>query len=299
MTAFRTLVVEDDPDCAEALAELLGDAGYRSVCAADPGQALAAMAREPGIGVIVLDLHLPEMDGLRLLRELRVAAGDRAGSLQVLLCSGAAGVGDLDAAMRCGVAAFLPKPIERAALLNAMVDAGRRYRDLEADRSARSALVDQFRALEDGLVAASQRMSDFIDLPVVKPATEPRDSEALPAPGVDRAWQAVHCERLLREARLMDRLLMRLGIDGVEWRILLALREADLGLGEASATNIALACGASASAGLRRIAALERRKLIDRREDPEDGRRAMLKLTDDGRTLCVEAIEAIASARAA
>jgi len=303
MTAFRTLIVEDDPDCAEALGELLGDAGYQNVHAATPGQALAMMAREAGVGVILLDFHLPEMDGLRLLRELRAAAGERGGSIQVLLCSGAAGLTDLDDAMRLGVAAFLPKPIERAGLLNAMADAARRYRDLEADRTARAAMIDHFRMLEGGLAQASRQMSALLDLPAASPMANTACADHIAAPGaalgVDRAWQALHCDRLLREARLMDRLLGRLAIDSGEWRVLLALREADLGPGAASATNIALACGASASAGLRRIASLEGRGLIDRLDDASDGRRAVLKLTETGRAICSEVIDAIVAARAA
>lgn len=302
MTAFQTLVVEDDPACAEALGELLNDAGYQTRHAADPGQAMVAMARDAAVGIVVLDFHLLEMDGLRLLRELRAAASERGSSIQVLLCSGAAGMADLDAAMRLGVAAYLPKPIERAALLNAMADAARRYRDLEADRTARSAMIGHFRTLEDGLIQASRQMSQLLDLPAAPSLADPESAPgfgAAPAPGVDRAWQALQCDRLLKEARLMDRLLARAAIDSAEWRVLLALREADLGGGAASATSIALACGASATAGLRRIAALEGRGLVGRGDDSSDGRRAMLTLTATGRTLCGEVIEAIVAARAA
>lgn len=296
MTAVRTLVVEDDPDCAEAMGEILTDAGHQPLHAAGPGEALAAVARDAAIGVIVLDLHLPEMDGLKLLRQLRAGAGPRGGSVQALLCSGAAGPGDLDTAMRLGVVAYLPKPIERVGLLNAMSDAVRRYHELEADRAARAGLIERFRALEDGMAQASREMSSMLDLPAA-PSSQP-GSPSADAPGLEQAWQAMHCERLAREARQMDRLLGRLGVDGVEWRILLALREADLGSSDASATNIALACGASASAGLRRIMALEGRGLIDRREDPRDGRRAMLTLTAAGRAVCVEVVASIVAGQA-
>lgn len=299
MKSFRTLIVEDDPDCAEALDELLSDAGYATLCASDPAEAIAAMTHDGAVGVVVLDFHLPEMDGLRLLRDLRGAAGERSGSIQVLLCSGAAGLADLDTAMRLGVAAFLPKPIERASFLNAMTDAARRYRDLETDRAARAAMINHFRTLEDGLMRATQQMSELLDLPAAPASLDDMRSDLTPTPNTDRARMALHCSRLLKEARTMDRLLGRLALDGVEWRVLLAVREADLTATAASATSIALASGASATAGLRRIAALEKRGFIHRLEDSSDARRARLELTDAGRALCSEVIEAVVAGRAA
>jgi DNA-binding MarR family transcriptional regulator len=95
----------------------------------------------------------------------------------------------------------------------------------------------------------------------------------------------------------MDRLLERLSVDALEWRILLALMDADLAGEAMPATSVALACGTSSSAGLRRIAALEARGLLERVEDPADGRRALLHITEPGRTLCQDAIQAIAAWR--
>ena len=298
MEHIHTLVVEDDSACAEALGELLDDAGYPSQHAASPAEAIAMIGCDPRIGVMVLDLHLPEMDGLKLLSELRSALGQRGASLQAVLCSGAAELKDMDGAMRLGVAAFLPKPVDRIGLLNAVTDAAGRYRELERDRTARSGLINRFRALEDGLTSAMREMAAMAELP---PSYSPAagNGRTDPAPSVDQAWQALHCRRLLEEARVLDRLFSRLSIEQVGWRVLLAMFEADLGTGEASATNIALASGASASAGLRRIAEFEERGLIMRREDPADGRRFMLGLTETGRSLCRDAIQTLIAARTA
>src|SRR5258706_939954 len=95
----RALIVEDDPACAEDLGELLADAGHKSAWAADPAQALSAIGKDPRIGVILLDLHLPEMDGLRLLVQLRDAPRKRGASLQSILCSAGAVLDDLASAM--------------------------------------------------------------------------------------------------------------------------------------------------------------------------------------------------------
>ena len=298
MAHIHTLVVEDDSACAEALGELLGDAGYPSQHAASPSEAIAMVGRDSRIGVMVLDLHLPDMDGLTLLSELRSELGQRGTSLQVVLCSGAAGLKDMDAAMRLGVSAFLPKPVDRTALLNAVTDATGRYRELERDRVARSNLTNRFRVLEEGLTTAMREMAAVAELPPAYSPLATRGSRPDPAPSIDRAWQALHCRRLLDDVRLLDRLFSRLRIEQVGWRVLLAMFEADLGTGEAPATSIALASGASASAGLRRIAEFEERGLISRREDPADGRRFMLALTTTGRSLCRDAIQTLITAQA-
>ncbi len=293
------MVVEDDNACAEALGELLDDAGYPNQHAASPSEAIAMIGRDPRIGVLVLDLHLPEMDGLRLLSELRSAMGQKGASLQVVLCSGAAGLQDMDSAMRLGVAAFLPKPVDRAGLLNAVTDATGRYRELERDRAARSSLTSRFRVLEEGLTTAMHEMAAMAELPPVYSPVATAANRPDPAPSIDHAWQALHCRRLLGDARQLDRLFSSLAIEQVGWRVLLAMFEADLGAGEAPATSIALASGASASAGLRRIAEFEERGLILRREDPADGRRIMLALTEAGRNLCRDAIQTLIAAQAA
>jgi DNA-binding MarR family transcriptional regulator len=230
------------------------------------------------------------MDGLRLLARLREAAGGRGESMQAILCSGAADLDDLDTAMRVGVAAFVPKPIERASLLNALGDAQRRYARLEQDRSARSKLIDRCRTLEGALGEVVRDLAEMSALPP-RPTSAPSPGAAMPK--LDAAWHAHQVRAMLREAETLDRLLARHEVDAAEWRILLALREADLLQAAASVTNIALASGASATAGLRRIAALEARGLVVRGDDAADARRAMLRLSAAGLALCKEAVEAI------
>jgi two-component system OmpR family response regulator len=76
MNRCQVLVVEDDTETREALAAVLDRAGYAVVTACDGLDALTHLtcARRPD--VIILDLHMPELDGWALVRELRaVRAG--------------------------------------------------------------------------------------------------------------------------------------------------------------------------------------------------------------------------------
>jgi DNA-binding response OmpR family regulator len=68
--AERILLIEDDPRLAEMVSEYLGEAGFRVSIAAGGRAGLELFAREP-FDALVLDLMLPDMDGLEVCRELR------------------------------------------------------------------------------------------------------------------------------------------------------------------------------------------------------------------------------------
>src|SRR5688572_17012863 len=72
---MRVLVVEDELSLARQLAGVLADAGYAVDCAAD-GERADFLARTESYDAVVLDLGLPRIDGLTVLR------GWRASSLQ-------------------------------------------------------------------------------------------------------------------------------------------------------------------------------------------------------------------------
>ncbi len=67
---MRILVVEDEAALSEQLASALGGAGYAVDCAAD-GERADFLGRTEGYDAVVLDLGLPRMDGLTVLRRWR------------------------------------------------------------------------------------------------------------------------------------------------------------------------------------------------------------------------------------
>jgi two-component system OmpR family response regulator len=69
---MRVLVVEDEPRLAEDLARALGDAGYAVDCAAD-GERADFLGHTERYDAVVLDLGLPKLDGLTVLRRWRAA----------------------------------------------------------------------------------------------------------------------------------------------------------------------------------------------------------------------------------
>lgn len=73
----RILLVEDNPALAEAIRALLTGSGY-AVDAVGDGVSAEALARSERFDLVVLDLGLPEMDGLSVLRALRARQDDAA-----------------------------------------------------------------------------------------------------------------------------------------------------------------------------------------------------------------------------
>jgi len=105
------LIVEDDACVRESLAELLEMEGYRVADARHGEEALAKLATlSPAL--VILDLHMPVLDGERFLARLR--ADERLRDLQVVLMSGSASGQAID---RLPVQAVLPKPFEVDELL--------------------------------------------------------------------------------------------------------------------------------------------------------------------------------------
>ncbi len=107
----RILLVDDDPDIREALAEALAADG-NDVRTAENGRAALASARADRPDVIVLDLMMPVMNGWEFRRIQRDDA-DLAGIPVIVISAGRPGR-DLDAA------AFLPKPFPLDAILDAV-----------------------------------------------------------------------------------------------------------------------------------------------------------------------------------
>ena len=64
------LIVDDDPDIRDSIEELLRSDGLPSATAANGEEALRALAAGP-VGVILLDLMMPVMDGRQLVEEMR------------------------------------------------------------------------------------------------------------------------------------------------------------------------------------------------------------------------------------
>jgi DNA-binding NtrC family response regulator len=127
MTAARILVVDDEADIRDLLQEILSEEGYDVEAAANASQARASRAtRVPDL--VLLDIWMPDTDGITLLREWSVTDGF---DCPVVMMSGHGTVETAVEATRLGAFDFVEKPLSLTKLLKTVergIDSGRRKR---------------------------------------------------------------------------------------------------------------------------------------------------------------------------
>lgn len=151
--AERVLVVEDDPRLAEMLSEYLGQAGFRITVASAGALALRQLAAEASYDAVVLDLMLPDMDGLDVCREIRARS-----DTPVLMLTARGDAIDRIIGLELGADDYLPKPFEPRELLARLRAILRRrasagaaaqpllhFGRLDIDTAARAVLLDGVR----------------------------------------------------------------------------------------------------------------------------------------------------------
>jgi CheY-like chemotaxis protein len=111
--AGRVLVVDDEREIAELVAETLGRDGYEVEAVTGGRAALARLARG-GIDLVVTDLRMPDLDGAQLVAALRAAHPELASRL-VLITGDVLGAQTGEAARAAGLP-VLEKPLDLAAL---------------------------------------------------------------------------------------------------------------------------------------------------------------------------------------
>jgi len=107
----RILLVEDDARLAEMLCEYLGGAGFRVVLAPFGATAIERLAESP-YDAVILDLMLPDMDGLDVCRQLRAKS-----DTPLLMLTARGDATDRIVGLELGADDYLPKPFEPRELL--------------------------------------------------------------------------------------------------------------------------------------------------------------------------------------
>ncbi len=135
-------VVDDDAALLKSLDRLLRSAGFAVLTFPSP-QAYLRQDHPDAPGCVLLDLSMPEMDGLGLQQAI-AASGD---GCPVIFISGHGDVPSSVRAMKAGAIDFLTKPFDQEQLLAAVRSAIERDRTARAARSARRALEQRIATL--------------------------------------------------------------------------------------------------------------------------------------------------------
>ena len=114
MAREQILVVEDNEKNMKLLRDVLQATGYRTLEASTGGQALM-LATEHGPALVLMDVRLPDMDGVEALRRLRM--DERTASIPVLAVTAQAMKGDRERFEEAGFDGYVSKPVDIDELL--------------------------------------------------------------------------------------------------------------------------------------------------------------------------------------
>lgn len=131
---MRILIVEDDDRVAQALDAYLTKAGYSSTRAADAATALELLDQDTEL--VLLDLGLPDADGMDLCRRIRARSG-----VPIIMATARSHVQDRINGLRAGADDFVVKPYDVRELVARIEAITRRSHRIDPDESRLSIAV--------------------------------------------------------------------------------------------------------------------------------------------------------------
>ncbi len=168
-SVVKVLVVDDQPLIVEELCEFLESSGYRCVPCESSKQAIEQFVENPAIGLVLCDLHMPDMDGIQLVQELQRLSGKHR-VFEAIMLTGRADKQDVIKALRAGIADYYQKPINMDELLEGL-------QRQEAALQERQKTL-QLGHLNEKLQYLSESIDDlYQDLDKVRRAPAPRSDE--------------------------------------------------------------------------------------------------------------------------
>jgi FixJ family two-component response regulator len=126
LRSIGVLIVDDQADVLTTLSGGLTDLSIPVSRCDDPIQALHTVMNDPSIGVVVMDIHMPVLNGIDLITSMRECCRDRPW-MQYIVMTGNASLETATASLKLGVSDFLQKPFNatkfREVVLRAIVRA--------------------------------------------------------------------------------------------------------------------------------------------------------------------------------
>ncbi|MBV6520626.1 MAG: Cyclic di-GMP phosphodiesterase [Gemmatimonadaceae bacterium] len=163
VSALHCLVVDDEPHLRRVLVRLMQTDGFSCDEAGNGVEALEQMATRPAT-LVVTDLHMPQMDGIELLRELRQRYPDTA----VMMITAVADVGTAVNCLNVGAMDYLTKPFHLEEVRARVRQALERRRLIIENRDYQERLEDrvrvQARRLEELFLASIQSLADALEV---------------------------------------------------------------------------------------------------------------------------------------
>ncbi|HOI07664.1 MAG TPA: sigma-54 dependent transcriptional regulator [Deltaproteobacteria bacterium] len=157
---IRILVVDDDDSIRRYIAKLLTQSGYDVKTASNGKEALTELRKSQDISLAILDILMPEMDGLETLNEIRKIQAD----LPILMLSALGQTNIIVKAMKAGATDYLVKPFEEEELELAITKSLEKKKLLnEISNLKRQLRVDELKGEFIYNSPKMQRVKDLVD----------------------------------------------------------------------------------------------------------------------------------------
>ena len=112
----KILIIDDDSRNIFALAAVLKAKGFQIVSSTSAVEGLKLLQEDKGIGVVLMDIMMPDMDGYEAIAKIR--SNPALAKLPVIAVTAQAMVGDREKSLAAGANDYISKPIDVDALLS-------------------------------------------------------------------------------------------------------------------------------------------------------------------------------------
>jgi two-component system sensor histidine kinase RpfC len=205
--AMRVLVADDQPANQRVLQRILEKAGHEAVIVGSGEDVLALMARDR-YDAVVVDLHMPEVSGLDVIRHARVMEAGSTPTPFIVLSADATSEA-VSACQDAGVSAFLTKPVVVGKLLDALAGVvGGRSREMSRPTAVPSATAEPPMSTGNASPVSGEVLTELAELKLGVEFVELfvaeclRDAETCIA-GIERAASLGKADQVLDQAHAL------------------------------------------------------------------------------------------------
>jgi DNA-binding response OmpR family regulator len=121
---FTVLILDDEPDICALMRRVFERFGWRAVCSSDPALVPDTLARA-AVDVVLMDVMMPGVDGLEVLRQIRASGGAGVATVPVVMYSALSDPAVMARAMAGGADDYLTKPTPVAEIVERVGRAAR------------------------------------------------------------------------------------------------------------------------------------------------------------------------------
>lgn len=115
MATRPVLIIDDDPRNVFALTAVLRAKGYQTLSAPGAAEGIELLQQQTDIGMVLMDMMMPEMDGYEAVTEIRRLEEGK--TIPIIAVTAQAMVGDRERCLAAGADDYLSKPVDVDALV--------------------------------------------------------------------------------------------------------------------------------------------------------------------------------------